>query len=207
MILSTAYFPNIQYLSKFYIQNESPVIDIFEHFERKSYRNRCEILSANGVLGLTVPVVKAQRKTIIKDLKLDKSSDWQKKHLKAIESAYNSAPFFEYIMPDFFPVFEKRFEYLIDLNNFIFELLLNYFPNHNSYSFSKSYCQTNYNYDYRNLISPQKNSQALDAHFLSEVYYQTFQDKFPFAENLSCIDLLFNEGSNAESILIKSILK
>lgn len=46
MILSTAYLGNVQYYAK--LLSGKAVIDLYEHYRKQSYRNRCDILTANG---------------------------------------------------------------------------------------------------------------------------------------------------------------
>jgi hypothetical protein len=60
-------------------------------------------------------------------------------------------------------------------------------------------------HDYRNTIHPKKRMQRKDSLFQPAFYYQVFQEKYGFVPNLSIIDLLFNEGPNAENILKKSL--
>jgi hypothetical protein len=61
ILLSTSYFPPISYL-KAILNSENVTIEQHENFVKKTYRNRCRIYSANGVINLTVPVVEATRK-------------------------------------------------------------------------------------------------------------------------------------------------
>lgn len=68
-LLTTAYFPPIAYFSCLK-KAEVTYIEQYENFGKQSYRNRCEIMTANGVIALTVPVAKANSKTLIKDLKI-----------------------------------------------------------------------------------------------------------------------------------------
>ena len=202
--LSTAYFPNIQYMSKFLL-GKTVQIEAFENFQKQSYRNRTEILTANGKLSLFVPIVKSKNnKVSIKDIEIDYTTDWQKQHFKSIESAYNSSPFYEYIIDDFSFVFEKKEKYLFDLNLKILEQIYIYLQVNNSHIYSSDF-YVDLKSDFRNTIHPKVKMQKEDLNFYPNKYYQTFNDKFDFVENLSILDLLFNEGSQAISILRKSI--
>ena len=201
--LSTAYFPSIQYMSKFFL-GETVQVEASENFQRQSYRNRMEMLSANGKLSLFVPIIKSKNnKTAIRDVEIDYATDWQKQHFKSIESAYNSSPFYEYIIDDFSFVFDTKEKYLFDLNQKILEQILIYLQVNNSYQLSSDFV-VDLDHDFRNSIHPKPKMQKEDAHFYSNKYYQTFNDKFDFIENLSVLDLLFNEGSQAISILKKA---
>jgi hypothetical protein len=206
MILPTAYFPNIQSLSKFYLY-EDILIEAFEHYEKKSYRNRCDILAANGKMSLSVPIIKPKTiKALTKDVEIDYKTDWQKQHLKSIESAYNSSPFYEYIMPDFLFVFEQKEKFLLDLNNKILDVILGYLPLASNYTYTSEYTLIESKEDYRKILHPKVALQKLDSFYKTHSYYQTFSEKFDFIENLSVLDLLFNEGPRSEAILRQSSL-
>lgn len=193
-------------MSKFFLQ-ENVQVEAHENFQKQSYRNRCEILSANGILSLSIPLIKDNtRKTLIKNVRIDYATEWQKQHFKSIESAYNSSPFYEYIIDDFLFVFEKKEKYLFDLNIKILEQLKSYLQIENETRLSLDYIQ-NPQLDYRSSIHPKAKMQKEDALLINTKYYQTFNEKFKFIPNLSILDLLFNEGSQAISILKQSIKK
>ena len=63
VILPTSYFPPIHYFVSL-IHYENIYIELFENYERHSFRNRSSLLGANGILLLTVPV-KKKSKTLI----------------------------------------------------------------------------------------------------------------------------------------------
>ena len=78
-LLSTAYFPPIEYYSKL-ISYDKIFIEKHENYPKQTYRNRCEILGANGILTLSIPVTKLKPKTFTKDILIDYSTKWQKNH-------------------------------------------------------------------------------------------------------------------------------
>ncbi|MCD6178831.1 MAG: WbqC family protein, partial [Bacteroidales bacterium] len=57
MLLSTAYFPPILHYA-WLLKNQEISVEQFETFPKQTFRNRCVILSANGLQSLTVPVIK-----------------------------------------------------------------------------------------------------------------------------------------------------
>ena len=186
---------------------EDITIEAFENFQKQSYRNRCEILSANGKLSLSVPIEKEKTQKIhIRDVKIDYRIEWQKQHFKSIESAYNSSPFFEYIIDDFLFVFEKKEKYLFDLNLKILEQINVYLQIYKKINLSSDYIP-NLKNDFRNSIHPKNKMQKQDSFFIPQKYYQTFNEKFNFIPNLSILDLLFNEGSVASEIITNCIKK
>lgn len=48
--------------------------------------------------------------------------------------------------------------------------------------------------DFRDVIHPKPSRRKFNDPFVAKPYHQTFAERFPFAPNLSVMDLLFNEG-------------
>ncbi len=205
IILSTAYFPNVQYLSKF-LAYKNILIEQMDTYAKQSYRNRCIISSANGPLPLTVPVVKNFR-TPVKDIKIDYSEEWQKKQHRAILSAYKNSAFYDYYFPEFEEFFEKKEKFLIDLNMKILDVILDNFGIDKKYSLTNVFIKEPTCVDFRDKIHPKASKNANDKSFKQAKYYQVFEDKHGFVGNLSVLDLLFNEGPVGLQVLEQSIVR
>src|SRR5688572_3856586 len=95
VILSTAYWPNLLYFHHL-MNSEEVLIEQWENYSKQSFRNRTEILSANGVLSLSIPVIHTSSKQLTRNLRINYKENWQIRHWRAITSAYNNSPFFEY---------------------------------------------------------------------------------------------------------------
>ena len=91
-ILPAAYLPSIEYCARW---AQGPcVVDGGEHFVKRSERNRTHILTAGGVLALTVQAVRANRpRTPMRDVRIDYSKRWQHQHWTALVSAYKASPY------------------------------------------------------------------------------------------------------------------
>ena len=100
VLLSTSYLPNINYLSQV-LNHDIVFLEKHEHFVKQTYRNRCEILTSNGKLSLSIPLVKQADKELISDKKISYTEDWQKQHWRAITSAYKNSPYFEFFEDEF----------------------------------------------------------------------------------------------------------
>lgn len=209
VILSTAYLPPIQYIAKI-VSNDNVVIEVNETYSKQSYRNRCVIASCNGLLSLSIPVIKTNgNNTITKDVKIDNSTNWQKNHWKAIESAYRKSAYYEFVEDLLTPFFNKKEQFLIDFNGKILDELLKFIGTCKLLTRSNQFIK---NYpgnidDSRNSIHPKLQFQDFDKKFQPVPYFQVFNDKFSFQPNLSIIDLLFNEGLNSSRIIESSIIK
>lgn len=196
-ILSTAYYPPVIYFEEL-IKSESVLIEKHENYSKQTYRNRCCIYSANGVLPLTVPVEKGSfHKVKIKDLRIDNSRKWQREHLHAIRSAYNSSAFFEFYKDDVLKPLESGHKYLFDLNMDILMTINNILETgtkiDTTSSFNGSYKDNN---DLRFSITPKKESVPSAVE-----YFQVFSPTHGFKPNLSIIDLIFNMGPETWSCL------
>ena len=200
-IISTSYFPNIQTLTKF-LKYDQIIIDIYEHYSKQSYRNRCNILTANGILGLSVPVKKNNR-CYSSDIKVDYSDRWQKIHEKAILSAYKNSPFYEHYIDYFSFVFSKQETFLIDLNTKILDKLLSILKIKKNYNFSTDFITDNSN-NFKDTIHPKPQKNAEDLEFSPQPYIQVFSERFGFIENLSGLDLIFMLGPEAKENVQRS---
>ena len=117
MILSTAYFPPIEFFD-ILAKNSVVYLEACEHYQKQSWRNRCRILTANGPMDLRVPIVHSGDlfHTPVKDVRVDYSTPWVSRTEYAIESAYYSSPFFIYYKDELFAILDSHPETLWDLN-------------------------------------------------------------------------------------------
>ena len=86
-------------------------------YDRRGWRNRNQIKTAQGKQWLTVPVHTkgVRREVLIKDVRINWSTPWAKTHLKALTFAYNKSPYFRDYLPllEFF--YSRHDECLADL--------------------------------------------------------------------------------------------
>ncbi|PCH75735.1 MAG: hypothetical protein COB98_08340 [Flavobacteriaceae bacterium] len=180
-------------------QSDAIVFETASNFIKQSYLTRCYIATANGKQTLSIPVLhgKEKGKQSLKDVQIDYRNNWQQTHLRSIQTAYRSSPFYEFYEDDLLPLFQKRYKYLIDFNltahEIIMECLQLDIPSSNTTVFELTPTLLK---DRRFLIDAKKDCPAnFDA------YYQIFDDKNGFLKNLSILDLLSMEGPNAISFL------
>lgn len=203
-VLSTSYFPNIQYISKLLLHRNA-VIDIYETYQKQSFRNRFTIFGANGPQDLSIPVIKPNgNRTLTKDIIIEYETNWQLVHWRAIVSAYGHSPFFEIFEEELIHLFEKKEKFLIDLNQKILDQVQKSLGIKFNIGFSDSFIPlSDYPYDYRNTIHPKPRMVKPDNYFRSLPYFQVFADVHGNHINLSFIDLMFNEGAQAIDICKK----
>lgn len=200
--LSSAYLAPIEYYTKL-LAYDKIYIEQHDHYMKQTYRNRCTIAGPEGELALSIPTVRPDSlKCPMKDIRISDHGNWRHLHWNAIESAYNSTPFFEYYKDDFRPFYEKRYDYLADFNDALGQLickLIDISPIVERTTEYKSEFDLN-EIDFREIIHPKKDFRLTDPEFTPRFYYQVFNTRHGFIPNLSIIDLLFNMGP--ESLLI-----
>jgi hypothetical protein len=164
IIVPTTYLGPIYFYAKALTASEI-WIEQHDTYMKQTYRNRCNILGANGKLALSIPIVKTNgTKTLTKDIHIDYSTHWQANHWRSICSAYNSSPFFEYYAPEFAMFYERQFKFLIDFNLRILETTFDLLgfktkPIITTPEYLKIYSEGT---DFRDIISPKKDYLGLD---------------------------------------------
>ncbi len=202
VLLSTAYWPNLHYF--YYVFNNGNIlIEKHEHYQKQSFKNRTQILTANGVLNLSIPVINGNSKQIITDVEISYKENWQKQHWRAIISAYKNSPYFEFFEDDIKQFYSSEFQYLFPYNFNQLQLILKLLKQTKEINFTSSYEENFNGIDLRKVIHPKlifKNDSVVSK-TLNVPYYQTFENKFSFIPNLNILDILFNTGLNTVKLL------
>jgi hypothetical protein len=189
VLVGTAYMPSVFYFKEI-LKHDVIIIEACEHFVKQTYRNRCEILGANGKQLLSIPLVKQAEKEIILNKRISYAENWQQQHWRSITSAYQNSPYFEYFEDDFRVFYENKFEFLLDYNNQILKTFFKILRIKKELVFTEQYEQNP-----SELMDLRHMSNTKHQHVESlKPYYQVFADKHGFTPNLSCLDALFNVG-------------
>ncbi|MDR2233820.1 MAG: WbqC family protein [Tannerella sp.] len=209
--LSSAYLAPVQYYCKL-IEYKRIIIDSHEHYIKQTYRNRCQIATANGIQSLTIPIehpssphcqlsiVNCQ----LKDVLISDHGHWQHVHWQALVSAYGMSPFFEYYEDDFAPFYRQKYRFLFDFNEQLRLKICELLDIRPNISYADDYEALVPN-DFRDTIRPRRPTP--DPSFHPQPYYQVFREKYGFQPNLSIVDLLFNMGPESILVLQNSITK
>jgi hypothetical protein len=198
VLLPTAYLPPVSYFYTL-MKYDNVFIEQYETYPKQTFRNRCEILSANGKLSLIIPVKKPDgNATKTKDISIFNWERWQLNHWRAIESAYLSSPFFLYFKDDLEKFYSNKQMNLLDLNLQMLSTLMDITGIKKEIRLTQDYDhQPEEILDLRNSLNPKKHLNAK----LFPPYQQVFSDRHPFQPNLSILDLLFNLGPDTYDYL------
>ena len=190
-VIPTSYFGSIGYF-RLIFSTDLVNIECFEHFVKQTFRNRCSILTANGIQHLSVPVIKPNgNKTLTRDVLVSPKQDWRKDHWKAIESAYASAPYFDYYGDEVKSLIYSETSDLITYNEQIISFIAETLSLSCSIQYTNEYAAT-YTNDYR--------SKSADTQH--NPYIQVLFNQPEFVSNLSILDALFCEGPLTRNLII-----
>src|ERR1700743_1663431 len=116
-ILPMFYLPPVAWFAELNKYKSDILIDKEEHFIKQTYRNRAHIYSPDGMLALTVPVVRgAKVHTKVKDVKISYDFNWQRLHWMSLQNCYRRSAYFEFYEDDFAVFYHERYENLFDYN-------------------------------------------------------------------------------------------
>ena len=197
LLLQPTYFPSISNFSAL-VKAEKVTFEVDDNFQKQTNRTRMYIYSPNGIQLLNIPVKHTDStKQKSRDVKIENDFDWQKQHFKSLEAAYRSSPFFEYFEDELQPIFEKKPIFLLDLQFETIDLCLKFLRKTPNYSKTIEFFKEVPDFlDLRELAIGKKDTSQF------EIYPQVFREKFGYINNLSVLDLLFNEGKFAQDYLL-----
>lgn len=192
ILIHPTYFPSVSHYIAM-AQADSITLEMEDNFQKQTNRNRMYIYSPNGVQLLNIPVKHSSEKNQkYKEVRVENDFGWQKNHFKSLEAAYRTSPFFEYFEDDFRPFFEKKHRFLMDLNLETFSLINEALGiNFKTLETKEFFHEVPEFKDFRGLANGKKDTTSVAP------YTQVFNEKHGFINNLSMLDLLFNEGRYA----------
>jgi len=190
LTLPIAYFPPLSYFSL--LKRGEVLIEAHENYQKQSWRNRCNILTANGVESLLVPIVHRDGsfRHPVGEIEIDYSRDWMIRQKRAIDSAYMSSAYFALYRDRVYGILDERPATLWNLDM----SLIRFFTE----VFDIPFPQTTTDFMGQTADIHPKHP---DIFYIEKPYFQVFSPKYGFRPNLSIMDLLFNEGPYGADLL------
>lgn len=207
ILLELHYLGSLPYYSKLLLHPQV-WIEQQEHYRKGSFRNRCYIATANGVLPLSIPLLKGKHQQApVKEVAIDNNSNWQQQHWRSIKTAYGNSPFFEYYAEELLQLYQQPYHSLFDFCWAAQVLVLELLTLAPTISLTSSYERTTTEevIDFRHQLLPKNYNTYQDPHYFPIPYPQVFEDRQGFVPNLSILDLLFCTGPEAPSFLMQCI--
>ncbi len=187
---------------------EKLLLEAQENYRKQTYRNRCLILTAQGVQPLTVPVLDGNRSEKVKssEIEIDYRQNWVHRHWRTLQTAYGNSPYFEYYADYFRDIYVQKPARLFDLNLALLHLLLRCLRLPVAVELTATY-EPAYPapvLDFRDRLTPKAGSAAGQPDTpadrpLPRPYQQAFG--LDFVPGLSLLDLLFMQGPAAGDYL------
>lgn len=203
--------------------------DAFCYFDdvqylKRDWNNRNKIKTPSGELFLTVPVfTKGHRQKPIREIEINNSIDWRKKHWKSIYLNYKKAPYFNKYSDFFEDVYKKDWHYLTDLTEYMMRWFLETLGIKVKYYKASDF---NFQGHKSDLVLDMCKKLGADLYIFGalgknyaekekfskegiKIYFQDYKHPiYPqlhgnFISHLSIIDLLFNCGEKSLEILMK----
>lgn len=226
VILQPGYLPWLGFFDLIYEAHTFVIFDDVQYTIR-DWRSRNRIKTPHGIVWLTVPVkAKGVRDKLIKDVEIDNTQPWQKKHIKTLENFYKKAQYFRDIIELIHDIYKKKYTFLIDIDMDIIIRLQEYLSINSKIVFSSEipsagkkdemllsickylnathYLSGNAAREYLRESIFRTEGITVEWHNYTHPYYnQLWLKELGFVSNLSVIDLLFNHGSDSLAILTR----
>ena len=197
ILIYPSYFPSIATMVAM-AKADKITLETQDNYQKQTYRNRTYIAHSNGKLILNIPIrhSKSTRHQKTKDVTPENNFSWLTEHWKSIQVAYRTSPYFEFYEDDLAPLFKEPVLKLQDFNIQILETIAELIGLETQILTSNVFDKHTQLQDMRHLANCKK-----EPSYNFDTYHQVFEGNHGRIENLSILDLLFNEGPNTLNYL------
>ena len=212
LIIDLQYFAPFSFYKISY-KYSNVIFEQYETWQKMSFRNRCRIAGAEGVIDLSIPLVGGRdQKTLIKEVRIADDKLWRDRHWKTIVSCYSRSPWFDHYRDDLADLYRRPAGFLLDWNLRGFEWSMKILGMVRPVALTDEYRKVypaGEGDDWRGRIVPGEGAKKTASDGGRDVeggggngdgvprYRQVFEERTGFIPDLSILDLLFCEGKNA----------
>lgn len=197
-IIESHVFPCIQY---FVLLNENKglTIQAFEHYQKRSLRNRFFIGSKQGPIELSIPLCKGKNNhCLISETKISNTHNWKNKHWNTLKTIYGKSPYFIYYKDEIEHLLFDNYDSLLDLNMTIIQAIIKMLKINCSIDKTTEYTKEFESTTYQSITLSNRQS------FQNKNYYQVYNVAGNFLNNLSILDCIFHLGPET-TLYLKNI--
>lgn len=182
-------------------KNDSILIEKYENYQKRSFRNRFYLNSSQGKTLFSIPLKKGKNQgQVITDVEIAYEDDWVDHLGKFIQTNYGSSPFYEHYKDKFLSIFQKHHRYLYQLNIELLQAITKAIRMdiiiRETEQYNPSYSDENI--DVRNSFKPNADFFASQQY---PSYAQVYEEKNNFISGLSILDMIFCCGPETMSKL------
>lgn len=213
LLLPLLYLPPLPYLALLATAGEAQ-LEAHESYLKSTWRNRCEIAGANGIIPLSIPLLGGRdHHRLYRDTQISYIENWQHRHWATIYSAYGSAPYYEHYMDKIELLFHQRYDSLWQWNEAWLTLLIRLMKLDVSVTYTDSYDRHPAGKaDLRHIWRPGKLPSDITVgeekwHIRNVSYIKVFGPADVLATGLSSLDLLMNAGPESAAILRRMVVR
>ena len=191
------YFGSVHFV-KTLMENRNVVFDLEAPFTKMSFKNRMVIVTSQGPLMLTIPIVGGRdQKTPIKDITIAYDIPWTAQHLKSLTTSYKRAPYFEHYEQSLQELYSNKPAKLVDFLLLCSDWLQTQLKLNWDFNQTQEVVALGAIVKYYDPWLPKNYNQ----HNGLPKYQQVFSDQIDFVANLSILDMLFCVGGREISKL------
>lgn len=188
-------FPSVSWFSKWFKYTHKCIATDWPWHKQSAF-NRYYIDGPNGQQVLTIPVKHPDKHALVSQIQISYHTDWPTLHLKTLQSTYNNSPFYEFLQNNLEDLYNSKPVYLIEFVILSIDLCLYWLKEKKTERCDEKTCT----------LLHLSDIEIKKGVFYSEKpkeYKQVFSYKNGFLPNVSCMDLIFNEGPLAKAHLIE----
>ena len=197
------YFPGLPFWALMLRCDRFLLAESFQ-YSRQTFQNRARIRNPTGWQWLTVPLKGRQHGRAIRDVEIDNTVPWRGKHFRALTFNYRSTPYFEFYEERFAGLYEQDWPRLGPLTVASIRLVARLMsldapevlPERDEKAEPPPASELL-------LESDPPDLQGARLRFNEPEYHQNFEG---FEPGMSILDLLFNHGPDAKSLIEGGII-